>query len=84
MIDKLAEAVAKHIRPTIPLNIALWDIETVADYFKRDVTSVRQRFACLPDFPAAIRLPSASGKKAHPLYKATEVMAFADKYREKK
>jgi hypothetical protein len=53
LIDQLAKAIAKHIRPTIPLNIALWDIETVADYLKRDVTSVRQRFACLPDFPAA-------------------------------
>ena len=84
LIEQLAEAIGKHIRPAIPLSIALWNIETVADFLQRDMTSVRQRFICRPDFPAAIRLPSASGNKAHPLYKATEVIAFAEKYREKK
>lgn len=84
LISKIAEAVAQHIRPAIPLSIALWDIETVAGYFQRNVNVTRERIACRPDFPAAIRLPSVTGKRAHPLYKAVEVIAYAEKYREKK
>ncbi len=82
-IDQLACALAKHIKPTIPLNIDLWDINTIAEYLKRDSATVRERLACLPDFPRAVRLPSAKGHKAQPLYKAIEVISWVEKYREK-
>jgi hypothetical protein len=84
LLDQLAAAIARHSAKVIPLDIALWDIETVANYFQRNVNVCRERIACLPDFPAAIRLPSATGKRAHPLYSATEVIAYAEKYKERK
>lgn len=83
LIDRLATELATRIRPSIPLNIDLWDIDTIAQYMKMSTTSVRERFACLPDFPAAIRLPSKMGKRAHPLYKASEVIAWTNKYQER-
>jgi hypothetical protein len=41
---------------------------------------VRNRIVCLPDFPKAIRLPTASGPR---LYRAAEVLAWASKYQDK-
>lgn len=82
MFEKLAEAINKISRPTIPLQIDLWDFATIGQYLKRDPQVVRERIAVLPDFPKAIRLPALKGR-AHPLYKAAEVIAWAEKYRER-
>jgi hypothetical protein len=73
LIKKLASAVAQLVRPLIPLEIDLWDIETIARYLKREAATVRDRMACLPGFPKAIRLPTTRGK-AQPLYNAREVI----------
>lgn len=83
LIEKLADAIAERTKPSIPLSIELWDIDTIAAYMKLSTSSVRERFACLPDFPRAIRLPSKLGKKAHPLYKAKEVIEWVNKYQER-
>lgn len=79
-IIKLASALEKYVRPPIPLSVDLWDIETIGLYLKRDAQVVRERIACLADFPVPIRLPSAKGR-AHPLYRATEVIAWAEGHR---
>lgn len=81
LVEKLAMAVAKQLRPGIPLSIDLWDVATIAQFLKRDPAVTRERITCLPDFPKAIRLPSGKGR-AHPLYKAVEVVAWAESYRE--
>ena len=81
LIERLAAAVAEHVKPEIPVEIALWDLPTVAAYFKRSSQMVRTTLACLPSFPKAIRLPSAG--KAQPLYKASEIIDWAQKYRDK-
>jgi hypothetical protein len=83
IIDLLAVAVAKQVRPAISIDIALWDIATIAAYLNRGESQVRERLACLPDFPKAIRLPSASAARGHALYKAKEVIAWAAKYQDK-
>ncbi len=83
LLDKLATALAKHLRPSIPITVDLWDVATVAQYLKRDPSVVRERITCLPDFPKAIRLPAKQGR-AHPLYKAAEVIAWAETYRERR
>lgn len=83
LISRLIEAVAKHVRPAVPLEIALWDTADIANYLHRAQAVVRDRIAPLPSFPKAIRLPSAKGK-ASPLYKATEVIAWAEKHQEKR
>lgn len=82
LITKIAAAVAVQLRPTIPLDIDLWDVATIASYLKRDPSVVRERICCLPDFPKAIRLPAKSGGRGHPLYKAIEVIQWTQKYRE--
>lgn len=82
-IEKLAIQLAERIKPSIPLSIDLWDINTIATYIKRDPATVRERLACLPDFPRAIRLPSAKGNKGQPLYKATEVINWVTKHSER-
>ena len=84
IIERLAAAVAERVKPAVPLHIDLWDIATIAVYMKRDATTVRERFACLPDFPPAIRLPSAKGNRAQPLYRAKDVIAWTLKYQERR
>ena len=83
LVEKLANALAKQLRPGIPLSVDLWDVATVAQFLKRDPDVTRERITCLPDFPKAIRLPANKGR-AHPLYKAAEVIAWSDTYQEKR
>ncbi|CAJ0877918.1 hypothetical protein R20233_02370 [Ralstonia sp. LMG 32965] len=83
LIERLVEAIEKRVRPPIPLSVALWDIATVAQYLQRDPNSVRERIACLPSFPKAIRLPTGGRRGSHPLYKATEVIAWVEGFRER-
>lgn len=81
VIAKLAHALEQLVRPPIPLSIDLWDLEMIGQYLKRDTQVIRERIACLPDFPAPIRLPSKKGR-AHPLYRAKEVIAWAEGHRD--
>jgi hypothetical protein len=82
-IDLLAAVVAKQVRPAISIEIALWDIATIAAYLNRGESQERERMACLPDFPKAIRLPSASATRGHALYKAKEIIAWTAKYQDR-
>lgn len=81
LIEKLAQAVAVHITPAISPDIDLWDNTMIAAYFKRDPQVTRQTIACLPSFPKAIRLPTS--RKSQPLYKANEVIAWAEQFKDK-
>lgn len=58
LIERLAIAVAGHVRQSIPLNVALWDVELIAQYLVRSPQVVRERVVTLPDFPKPIRIPS--------------------------
>ena len=83
LVQRFAAAVAQQLRPaSIPIQYDLWDIATIAQYLKREPSVVRERVACLPDFPKAIRLPAAKGR-GHPLYRASEVIAWVDSYKER-
>lgn len=82
VLQRLANALEKHMKPSIPVSVDLWDVATIAAYLKRDPAVVRERIAVLPDFPKAIRLPANKGR-AHPLWKAAEVIAWAGNYQEK-
>lgn len=82
MVTRFAAAVAEHLRPPIPLTIDLWDIATIAAYLKREPQVVRERMACVPDFPKAIRLPTKTGK-SQPLYRAVEVIKWVATHQEK-
>jgi hypothetical protein len=83
-IEELAHRIAEAVRPSLPIDIDLWDVKTIGAYLKRDPAVVRERICCLPTFPAAIRLPNIKGQRMHPLWKASEVIAWAESYREHK
>jgi hypothetical protein len=83
-IEELAYKIAEAVRPAIPLDVDLWDVKTIASYLKRDPAVVRERICSLPTFPAAIRIPNANGQRMHPLWKASDVVAWAESYKEKK
>lgn len=86
VMTKLADLIGKHLKPAIPIDIDLWDVATIAQWMKRSEDQVRERVVCLPDFPKAIRLPTTGEKQSRgrPLWKAVEVMAWAEKYRDKR
>lgn len=83
-MNDLAKAI-KQIKSVIiiPHDVDLWDSDICAAYFKRSQRHFTDRIATLPNFPQAIRLPAPTGK-SQPLYKAVEVIAFAEKYQEKR
>jgi hypothetical protein len=83
LIIRLAAELAKQLRPTLPIEIDLWDIATIATYVKRSESVVRERMACLPDFPKAIRLPSTRSARGHALYRANDVIHWACRYQDK-
>lgn len=83
LINRLAAALAQQLRPAIPLEVDLWDIKTIATVLKRSEAQVRERMACLPDFPKAIRLPSSTGARGQALYRAKEVLDWTAKYQDK-
>ncbi|MDN4036769.1 hypothetical protein [Massilia sp. YIM B02443] len=82
-IARMAAELAKQLRPSLPIEIDLWDIATIATYLKRSESVVRERMACLPDFPKAIRLPSTRSGRGHALYRAKEVIQWASRYQDK-
>ena len=83
LIIRLAAELAKQLKPALPIEIDLWDIATIAIYLKRSESVVRERMACLPDFPKAIRLPSTRSGRGHALYRAKEVVRWAARYQDK-
>lgn len=81
ILARILEAVAV-TKPHIPLTIDLWGGDEVAQFLKRDRRTTMERIVVMPTFPRAIRLPTISGGKGQPLWKAAEVVAWADSYQE--
>ena len=80
VIDRLANVLANFAKPTFPLDVALWDTETVAEYFgMAHASSARRSITCQPSFPKAVR----ADKNARPLYFASEVIEWAKSRKEK-
>lgn len=76
-IDRLAAAVAESAKQ-LPVSVQLWDTEAIGLYLRRSRNRVRSDIVCLPSFPKPIRLP-VSGK-SQALYKAREVIAWAESH----
>ena len=57
---------------------SLWTIEDVAAQLHRSIRSVRD-YVAQPGFPKAIRINGTG----HPLYKASEVLAWVDRFQER-
>ena len=86
LISQLAAAVAQLVKRAIFVEVNLWDIAMIAQFLKRNPRAVRERMACPPSFPKAVRLPTTTrGKlgKTQPMYWAKEVIAWAKSHQEK-
>jgi hypothetical protein len=83
VIDQLAAAIATHLHRRIPLAAQLWTVSDVASCLSCSPSQVTDRHAVLPGFPKAIRLPSIGRGRGHPRYKASEVIAWAERHQEK-
>jgi hypothetical protein len=81
-IELLLDAI-NNLSPRIPITVDLWSVREIAAYLKRSEAVVRERITALPGFPQAIRLPVAGSKgRGQPLWKAKEVIAWAEKHQE--
>ena len=79
-LDKLAAAIAAN---SMPADERLWSKESIATYLGCSPSQVAQRYACLPDFPRPICLPSSGPRTAHPRWKPEEVKEWVEKYQVK-
>lgn len=79
---KLTDALLR-LRTPIPVDVDLWSSDEIAAYLKVSAFQVMNRYAPLPDFPKAIRLPTGTGSKGFPRWKAKDVIAWAEKHQEK-
>ncbi len=84
LFDQLAAAVAARITASIPIEFDLWGSAEIAAYLKVSSKHVLDRYAPMTDFPLAIRLPTQNGGHGQPRWKASEIIAWAEKYQEKK
>jgi hypothetical protein len=83
-ISELARKISELANPAIPLKIDLWGAKQIAAYLKVSPRHVLERYTLLPGFPTPIRLPSATGKRGNPRWKACEIISWAESYREKR
>lgn len=82
-LDQLAAAIANHLPRRIPFAVDLWSAAEVALYLKVTPRQVGDRYAKQEDFPRAIRLPTRGARRGHPLYRAADIVKWAEKYMER-
>lgn len=86
-LEQLAERITAAIHngiEQVPIDYRLWTAKQIADYMRRTERQVAERTVYLPTFPKPIRLPTGSGSKGHPLWKAIEVINWVEKHQERK
>jgi hypothetical protein len=82
-IEELVKAL-RRLSPHIPATHDYWSTKEIAFLLKRSENVVRDHIVNLPSFPSRISLPSRSGGRSHPLWKAGEVIAWVEMHREKR
>jgi hypothetical protein len=80
LLEQLIAQLSKLSAPAIPVSVDLWDTRMIGAYLKRSLDTVRDDIVTLPTFPRPIRLPVRSATRAHALYKAREVIAWAERH----
>ena len=81
-VDTLAAAIAQRIARPVPLDVELWSAKEIASYLKVGARQVSERYALMPGFPKAIRLPTVAGVRGTARWGAAEVIAWAISHRE--
>ena len=79
-LTQLAAEIAEHLPATLPLSVQLWSADVVAQYLDMKKRYVLEKLLVRPDAPKPIRMYNSG----QPRYKALEVIAWAEKYQEKK
>lgn len=83
-IDELLQRLLKQLElmnsAPIPVSVELWDTRTISSYLRRSSDTVRDDIVTLPSFPRPRRLPVRSATRAQALYKAREVIAWAERH----
>lgn len=79
LLEKLVGEIAPRL--TVKGDDELWSADEVGAFFKRSPGYVLQTWACLPDFPKRINLPSGK-KRGQPLWVAADIKAWALKFKE--
>ncbi|QUN44121.1 AlpA family phage regulatory protein [Burkholderia cenocepacia] len=76
-IDELARKIASRLTPH-----ALWDLAELAAYLHRSEQHTRQWIVTQDGFPRPIRIPSgrSSAERAHPLWRAKDVIAWVESH----
>ncbi|MES2164213.1 MAG: hypothetical protein V4476_23915 [Pseudomonadota bacterium] len=80
LLEKLLAQLSKPTPVLFPVAIDLWDTRHIAAYLKRSVDTVRDDIITLPSFPRPIRLPVRGAARAQALFKAREVIAWAERH----
>lgn len=80
LLERIVEELDKRIKPSIPIEHALWSTKEIGEYLQRPAQVVRERIVCLPGFPESIRLPNVDGGKSFPRWKAAEVIAWVESH----
>jgi hypothetical protein len=80
LLEKLLAQLSKPATIPMPVAFDLWDTRHIASYLKRSVDTVRDDVITLPSFPRPIRLPVRGAVRAQALYKAREVIAWAERH----
>ena len=80
LLEKLLDHLTKPPPVQLPVAIDLWDTRHIAAYLKRSVDTVRDDIITLPTFPRPIRLPMRGAVRAQALYKARDVIAWAERH----
>ena len=81
LLSKILEQISRPLA-TVPVSFALWDTEAIGVYLNRSINRVRSDIVSLPTFPKPIRLPVSGRSQA--LYKAREVIAWAESFQSTK
>ena len=80
LLENLLAQLSKPVPAPLPVAIDLWDTRHIAAYLKRSIDTVRDDIVTLPSFPRPIRLPVRGAVRAQALYKAREVIAWAERH----
>lgn len=83
-LSQLANLLVARLKTASLMDLTLWTTENVAVYLNCSARQVADRFSKLQSFPRAIRLPTKDGHTGQPRYKASEVIAWAEKHQDKK
>jgi hypothetical protein len=80
-IEELLISILEELK-SAKMPIRLWSVADIAAYLNRSKITIQQRVVCKPDFPKAVRIPTATGKVG-PLWYADEVRRYVRKHQKK-